>query len=167
VTAARLRHLLRNSSRAINGPIAYILLYAALYAAFGAASPFWPKFFETRALTPQQIGLILAATMLIRLAAGPVAGVLAVLTGSLRLMLATCAIAAAGAAIALLWTQAFPLLLLVSVVQAAALAPTTSIADALSVNVAKLRMGGRVGEISATGTKVPPHHWILNNGGTS
>ena len=41
----------------INAPIAYILLYAALYAAFGVASPFWPRFFETRALTPSRLGL--------------------------------------------------------------------------------------------------------------
>ena len=45
----------------INEPIAYILLYAAMYAAFGVASPFWPKFFETRGLTSLQIGFILAA----------------------------------------------------------------------------------------------------------
>ena len=55
----------------INGAIAYILLYAAMYAAFGVASPFWPKFFETKALTSQQIGFILGAAMLVRLAAGP------------------------------------------------------------------------------------------------
>ncbi|UPK30932.1 MFS transporter [Bradyrhizobium sp. 195] len=130
----------------VNGPLDYILLYAALYAAFGAASPFWPKFFETKALPPQQIGLILAAAMLIRLAAGPLIGVLADLTGSLRLTLATCAIAAAGAATALLWTRAFQLLLLIALVQAAALAPTTSIADALSVNAATPQAGRRAFE---------------------
>src|SRR5216110_2522741 len=84
-----------------NGPIGYIVLYAAMYAAFGVASPFWPKFFETRALTSQQIGLILAAAMLVRLAAGPVVGRVADLWGSLRLMLATCAALAAGMAAAL------------------------------------------------------------------
>lgn len=55
----------------IAGPIAHIALYSALYAAFGAASPFWPKFFETRALTPQEISSILAAAMLVRLVSGP------------------------------------------------------------------------------------------------
>jgi PPP family 3-phenylpropionic acid transporter len=127
----------------ISGPIAYIALYAALYAAFGVASPFWPKFFETRALTSQQIGLILAAAMLMRLVAGPLAGVLADLLGSLRLVFATCAALAAGTAAALLWADSFGLLLLVALVQAAALAPTTSIADALSVSAAKPQMAGR------------------------
>jgi hypothetical protein len=43
-------------------------------AAFGAASPFWPKFFETRALAAPQIGLILAAAMLTRLVCRPEGG---------------------------------------------------------------------------------------------
>src|SRR5689334_20541151 len=83
----------------ISAPVAYILLYAALYAAFGVASPFWPRFFETRALSPQQIGFLLAAAMLMRLAAGPLVGMLADRAGSLRLALALCtALAAASAA---------------------------------------------------------------------
>jgi MFS family permease len=72
----------------VNGPIAYIILYVALYAAFGVASPFWPQFFETKALSPQQIGLILAAAMAMRLAAGPLIGTFADFLGSLRLVLA-------------------------------------------------------------------------------
>ena len=127
----------------IANPIAYIVLYGVLYAAFGAASPFWPKFFETRALTPQQIGSILAAAMLVRLVSGPCVGRLADVLGSLRLVLASCAVVAAMAAVALIWADEFWLLLLLAVAQAAALAPTTSIADALSVNAAKSQMTGR------------------------
>ncbi len=127
----------------IPSPIAYIVLYVVLYAAFGAASPFWPKFFETRALASQQIGLILAAAMLTRLGFGPLVAVLADRLGSLRLVLAGCAAVAAAAALALLWADKFWFLLLVALVQAAALAPTTSIADALSVNAARPRFAGR------------------------
>jgi MFS transporter, PPP family, 3-phenylpropionic acid transporter len=127
----------------INGPTAYIVLYAALYAAFGVASPFWPKFFETRALTSEQIGLILGAAMLVRLAAGPLVGMLADLLGSLRLVLATCAALAAGTAAALLLANTFWSLFFIALVQAAALAPTTSIADALSVNAAKPQIAGK------------------------
>ena len=125
----------------INEPIAYILLYAALYAAFGVASPFWPKFFETRGLTSQQIGFILAAAMLVRLAAGPLVGRLADVSRSLRLVLATCAALAAAMAAAL--SNTFWLLLIITSLQAAALAPTTSIADALSVNAAKPQIAGK------------------------
>jgi PPP family 3-phenylpropionic acid transporter len=127
----------------INEPIAYILLYAAMYAAFGVASPFWPKFFETRGLTSQQIGLILAAAMLVRLVAGPMVGRLADVSKSLRLVLATCAALAAATAAALLLANSFWLLLIIASLQAAALAPTTSIADALSVNAAKPQIAGK------------------------
>lgn len=127
----------------IAGPIAHIALYSALYAAFGAASPFWPKFFETRALTPQEISSILAAAMLVRLVSGPCVGRLADVLGSLRLVLASCAALAAGAAAALMWADGFWLLLLLALAQAAALAPTTSIADALSVSAAKPEMAGK------------------------
>src|SRR5438874_13697627 len=86
-----------------HGPIGYIVLYAAMYAAFGVASPFWPKYFETRGLSSQQIGLLLAAAMLVRLAAGPLIGRLADISGSLRLALASCAALAAASAAAFLW----------------------------------------------------------------
>jgi len=127
----------------VSGPIAYIALYAALYAAFGVASPFWPKYFETRALTPEQIGYMLASALLVRLVAGPLVGMFADFLQSLRLVLAFCAALAAATAVALLWADGFWLLLLVVLVQAAALAPTTSMADALSVNAAKPEMAGR------------------------
>lgn len=127
----------------IPAPIVYIVLYVALYAAFGAASPFWPKFFETRALASQQIGLILAAAMLTRLVSGPLVAMLGDRLGSLRLVLAGCAAVAASAAVALLWADTFWLLLVVALAQAAALAPTTSIADALSVNTVRPRLAGR------------------------
>lgn len=57
--------------RLVPAPFAYVLLYVTLYGAFGVASPYWPKLFESKGLTPQQIGLILAAALLMRLAAGP------------------------------------------------------------------------------------------------
>ena len=79
----------------ISAPVAYILLYTALYAAFGVASPFWPRFFETRGLSPQEIGIVLAAAMLTRLLAGPTVGMLADRAGSLRFALAVCTALAA------------------------------------------------------------------------
>ena len=127
----------------ISAPVAYILLYAALYAAFGVASPFWPRFFETRALNPQEIGVVLAAAMLTRLLAGPMVGMFADRAGSLRFALAICTALAAASAAALLWAHSFALLLFITVIQAASLAPTTSLADALSVNAARPRLAGK------------------------
>jgi len=51
----------------------FILLYVLMYAAFGVASPFWPRFFETRGMAPEQIGLLLGLGTMVRLLAGPVA----------------------------------------------------------------------------------------------
>lgn len=124
-------------------PIAYILLYVTLYGAFGVASPYWPKLFESKGLTPQQIGLILAAALLMRLAAGPMVGRLADLLASLRLVLASCIVVAAAAAAAYTSANTFWFVLLIAVAQAAALAPTTSLADALTVNAARPRLAGK------------------------
>jgi PPP family 3-phenylpropionic acid transporter len=127
----------------ISAPVASILLYAALYAAFGVASPFWPRFFETKALGPEEIGIVLAAGMFTRLFAGPLVGMFADLAGSLRLALGICTALASVLAATLLWAHSFALLLFIAMVQAASLAPTTSLADALSVNAARPRSSGK------------------------
>ena len=86
---------------------------------------------------------MLAAAMLTRLLAGPMVGMFADRAGSLRLALAICTALAAGSAAALLWAHSFALLLFITVIQAASLAPTTSLADALSVNAARPRLAGK------------------------
>lgn len=78
-----------------------------------------------------------------RLVAGPLVGLLADSLGSLRLVLATCAALATGAAAALMWADTFWLFFVIALIQAVALASTTSIADALSVSSAKPETGGR------------------------
>jgi len=78
-----------------------------------------------------------------RLAAGPLVRRLADVSASLRLVLATCAVLAAAMAAALLLANTFWLLVIITSLQAAALAPTTSIADALSVNAAKPQVAGK------------------------
>jgi PPP family 3-phenylpropionic acid transporter len=130
----------------INEPIAYILLYVSMYAAFGASSPFWPAFFETKALTSQQIGLALSAGMMVRLAAGPLAGRLADILGSLRSVLAACAVLGAASAAAFLLSNSFSSLLMIALLQGAAFAPTASLADALAVNVASPHLAGKAFE---------------------
>jgi len=123
----------------------FILLYVTLYAAFGVASPFWPKFLETRSFGPGQIGLVLGAAMLLRLVTGPLIGMLADLLRSLRFVLASCAVVSAIAGIFLIWAGPVWLLFALALLQAGALAPTTSLADSLSVNVAGLSVAGKDG----------------------
>jgi MFS transporter, PPP family, 3-phenylpropionic acid transporter len=120
----------------------FIFLYVLMYAAFGVASPFWPRFFETRGMTPEQIGLLLGLGTMVRLIAGPVAGRIADRLQQLRGVLAATAALAACLAFGLLWVGGFWIFLIVRLCQEAALAPTTSLADALALGASKSRTSG-------------------------
>ena len=133
----------------------FILLYALMYAAFGVASPFWPAFFEGRGLSPQQLGILLALGTAVRLLSGPAAGRLADRLQALRAVLAGCVALAALIALGLLPAHGFWLLLLVSVGLAAALAPITTLADALALRAAAgkgERKGFEYGWVRGTGS---------------
>jgi PPP family 3-phenylpropionic acid transporter len=125
------------------GTSAYILLYVALFGAFGVASPFWPMLFDSRGLTTQEISWALAAGMVFRLVAGPLVGRLADATASPRLVLGLSILVAAAAAAAFAAANIFLSVLVVVLVQAAALAPITSIADALTVSRASSDSTGK------------------------
>src|SRR6185312_4651934 len=95
------QHPVRRSS--LSRIAAYIVIYVLLYAAFGVASPFWPKFFETRGSGAEPTGPLVA-----RLAAH---------LEKLRLALAIGAVLAAGAAAAFLTAEGFWLFLSIALVQ--------------------------------------------------
>jgi MFS transporter, PPP family, 3-phenylpropionic acid transporter len=117
----------------------FVALYAPMYAAFGVSSPFMPRFFQERGLAPEQLGILFAAGTAIRLVSAPLIGRLADLTRALRAVLAVCALLAALVALGLLSAPAFTPLLLTSLLHAAALAPTTVLADALTLGAAQSR----------------------------
>ena len=117
----------------------FAVLYALMYAAFGVASPFMPAFFEGRGLAPTQLGILFAAGTAIRLVSGPLGGRLADRTQALRAVLAACQLLAALCAIGLLSAPSFTPLFLTSLLYAAALAPTTALADALALGAAQPR----------------------------
>ncbi|WP_419539790.1 hypothetical protein [Methylobacterium oryzae] len=48
----------------------FLVLYAALYGAYGVLSPVLPGFLAARGLTPGEIGLLLAAAGALRLGVG-------------------------------------------------------------------------------------------------
>jgi MFS transporter, PPP family, 3-phenylpropionic acid transporter len=125
---------------------AFILLYGAMYAAFGVASPFWPLFFESRGLSAEQLGVLLAAGIVPRLLVGLLVGRIADMIGALRAVLALCITLAVAAALGLLSAQGFVLLLAVSLCQTAALTPVTMLADALAINAAARGTGRRAFE---------------------
>jgi PPP family 3-phenylpropionic acid transporter len=122
----------------------FIVLYAALYGAFGVLSPFLPQFLEQRGLSAQEIGTLLAAGTAVRLVSGPLAGRLADRWRAWRSLLAGCAAAAGIAATLYLPFDSFWPLLIVSLIQATALAPLAPLADAITVTLAAT-MAGKAG----------------------
>ncbi|QCB43295.1 MFS transporter [Sphingomonas sp. PAMC26645] len=63
-----------SSRRACAGALRLGLVYAALYAGNGIASPYMPSWFRAVGLSGEQIGLLLAAPMLARIVTGPALG---------------------------------------------------------------------------------------------
>jgi len=114
----------------------FVALYAVMYAAFGVSSPFMPRFLESRGLTPEQIGLFFGLGTAIRLLSAPLAGRIADVSGALRTVLALCIFAGTGVGVTILYAEGFGAFLMVSVAHALVLAPTTTLADALSVEAA-------------------------------
>ncbi len=121
----------------------FLVLYGALFAAFGVASPFLPNLMREDGLAPSQIGVVLAAGTAIRLLAGPFGGRLADRSGRSPLVLTGFTLAAAVVATFYMGARGFGALLLVGVAHATMLAPLTPIADALALGSAKGSEKGR------------------------
>ncbi|TFZ54677.1 MFS transporter [Methylorubrum sp. Q1] len=126
-----------------------LLIFATLYGAYGALSPFLPAFLETRGLGPSEIGTLLSAAMLVRLAAGPLIGRLADRHGAVPAFLA------GGLALSALLTLAFlgghgSMLFAIALAQAAATAPLAPLAD--TVALAGSRDGAVYGRIRGAGS---------------
>jgi PPP family 3-phenylpropionic acid transporter len=114
----------------------FIVLYAAMYAAFGVASPFLPGFVSSRGLPPEQLGLVLGAGTAVRLLTAPLAGRIGDLIEALRIVLVVCTALAASVTLGYLAAHGFWILLGVSLLHAASLAPITILADALALGSA-------------------------------
>ncbi|WP_186420340.1 MFS transporter [Bosea sp. CS1GBMeth4] len=121
----------------------FVLLYALIYAAFGVASPFWPHYFETRGVASEELGLLLALGTAVRLVSGPAAGRIADRRRARRMVLASCLGIAGLVAFGLATAGGLLPLLLFSLFHAAALAPTTTLADALASRAAVAPGDGR------------------------
>ncbi len=130
----------------------FVLLYSALFAAFGVASPFLPGLLQQDGLGPNAIGIVLASGTAIRLLAGPVGGRLADRTGRPGAVLAGFTAAAALVGTGYAPARGLPLLLLVGVIHAAVLAPLTPIADALTLGSSRGRPGFEYGTVRAAGS---------------
>ena len=112
---------------------AFVLLQGSLYAAYGTESPFLPSFLGERGLSAGEIGGVLAAGTLMRLAAGPVAGHLADRYDATRAVLGIAALAAGLISFAYLLGYGFWPLLAISMAHATAIAALAPLADALAL----------------------------------
>jgi PPP family 3-phenylpropionic acid transporter len=114
----------------------FVVLYALLYASFGVSSPFMPRFFESRGLSPEQIGLLFGLGTAVRLLSGPLAGRIADISGAVRAVLALSIVVGACVAVGLVRADRLSALVGIGLLHAAVLAPTTTLADALAVSAA-------------------------------
>lgn len=129
----------------------YVLLFGLLYAAFGAASPFLPALIQSRGVPAEQIGLIFGLGTAFRLLSAPIAGRLADRAQSLRLTLAVSIVASALVVLGYLAAAGFWMILAVSLMHALTLAPTTNLADAITVTAAG-RRGFEYGWVRGAGS---------------
>jgi MFS transporter, PPP family, 3-phenylpropionic acid transporter len=111
----------------------FIALFAALYAAFGVQSPYLPALLQTRGLSPEEIGLTLASATAVKLAAGPIAGRIADLTMARKAVFSISGMGASLLALGYVLGGGLEALLVVSVLQAAVLAPLAVLADTLAL----------------------------------
>jgi PPP family 3-phenylpropionic acid transporter len=114
----------------------FLLLYGAMFAAFGVASPFLPALLHERGLGPSEIGAVLAAGTAIRLITGPAVSRLADRFGTHREILAVLLAMAAVIAFGYSPPAGFAIFLIVSVAHASTLAPIVPIADAMTLAAA-------------------------------
>ncbi len=121
----------------------FLGLYAAIYAAFGVASPYIPALLANRGLGPEAVALVLSAGTLARLVAGPLAGRLADRLDAAGAALAVSASAAAILVLGYLPARELWPLLAIGIGHAAMLAPIAPLADALALSsAAPARRGG-------------------------
>jgi PPP family 3-phenylpropionic acid transporter len=130
----------------------FLLLYGAMFAAFGVASPFLPGLLKKDGLEPWQLGLVLAGGSAVRLVAGPWGGRLADRLGRPSIVLAGFSAAAALVATFYAPARGLALLLGVSVLHASVLAPLTPLSDALALGSAEARPGFRYGWVRGAGS---------------
>ena len=121
----------------------FVILYTALYCAFGVVSPFLPAYFGDRGLTPQKIALVIGLGTAVRLASGPLIGRLADRQRIWRGTLSVCAAGAGVMALAYLSAGGFGPILLVSLIQSALLAPLAPVADAMALSASLSTAGNR------------------------
>jgi MFS transporter, PPP family, 3-phenylpropionic acid transporter len=76
-------------------PLRLALFYAAVFIVFGVRVPFWPPWLAARGLSAEEIGIVLAVTQWVGVAAAPMAGIAADRGGEPRRIMLMLSLAAA------------------------------------------------------------------------
>jgi MFS transporter, PPP family, 3-phenylpropionic acid transporter len=131
---------------------AFLLLYGALYAAYGMESAYMPAFLRSHGLPLEQIGLILAAGTIVRIMAGPAAGRVADHFGARKQVLTTSAGLSGVIGLAYALAFGFVPLLAVSMAHAAVTASLAPLSDALSLTASANGRTFQYGWVRAAGS---------------
>jgi MFS transporter, PPP family, 3-phenylpropionic acid transporter len=137
---------------AVNALPGYLLLYIALYSAYGTESAYLPAFLGHHGLSNEQIGLVLAAGTIVRIVAGPLTGRLADQLDARKQVLSIAAFFSGLIGFAYNLAFGFAPLLTVSMVHAAATASLAPLADALSVAASIKGRGFQYGWVRGAGS---------------
>jgi MFS transporter, PPP family, 3-phenylpropionic acid transporter len=119
----------------------FVLLYTALYGAFGVISPFLPALLQDHGLAAEQVAAVMASGTAIRLVTGPLGGRFADQHCVWRGVLSACAAAAGAFSLLYLPARSAGVLLVVTLAQGAALASLPPIADALALSASASTTG--------------------------
>jgi MFS transporter, PPP family, 3-phenylpropionic acid transporter len=130
----------------------FVVLYAAMYAAYGVASPFLPSFLGSRGLSAEQLGMVLGAATAVRLVSAPLAGRIGDRLQALRVVLVVSIALAAFVTLGYLPARGFWLVLAVVLAHAAALAPMTVLSDALALGASARPPRFEYGWVRGTGS---------------
>ncbi|WCS26097.1 MFS transporter [Methylobacterium sp. NMS14P] len=130
----------------------FLVLYAALYGAYGVLSPVLPGFLAARGLTPGEIGLLLAAAGALRLGIGPLAGAFADRHRAGRSVLAASLALAGLSALAHLPGAGLAQLIGPALLYAAGTAAPAPLADALALAAARGGAAFQYGWIRGAGS---------------
>lgn len=149
-------------------PLRLSLFYAAYFLILGIQLPFWPVWLESRGLSAEEIGTVLAVALWVRIVTIPVAGVVVDRTGNRRAALILLSAAALAASLLYLPADGFVPILLVTVLMSAGFSPIMNIGDNLTLLIARahrldygrMRLWGR----SASS---PPPAWAASSSPTA
>ena len=140
------------STATANALPGYLILYVALYLAYGMELAYLPAFLRDHGLSIEQIGLMLAAGTIVRIVAGPVTGRLADYLEARKQVLSVAACLSGFIGFAYNVAFGFAPLLAVSMVHAAATASLAPLCDALSVTASIQGHGFQYGWVRGAGS---------------